>query len=106
MGKTLKNAPYEASLGSGLTPHGARQTEAKQGSLPGTGPNPNEIDGSSDGVYYAFSPRFEDDSPGSKGLGEGQIHCNKQMSVSQDQYPYADGKNLGEQEFGSEEVGF
>lgn len=75
-------------------PRSSKQSEGPQSSLPGTGPDPNEIDGHSDGVYDVQCGRFED---ALDGYGEGQIHIATQEATSADQYPQANGRVLGGQ---------
>jgi hypothetical protein len=81
-------------------PRSTKQSEGPQSSLPGTGPDPNEIDGHSDGVYCVQSGRFED---ALDGYGEGQIHIPTQEATSADQYPQANGRVLDGQMSGEEE---
>lgn len=80
-------------------PRSTKQSEGPQSSLPGTGPDPNEINGHSDGVYAVQSGRFDD---ALDGYGEGQIHIATQEATSADQYPQANGRALGPQMAGQE----
>lgn len=81
-------------------PRSTKQSEGPQGSLPGTGPDPNEINGSSDGVYAVQSGRFMD---AADGYGEGQIHISTQEATSADQFPQA-GSACIEQQMAGEEA--